>query len=82
MRRGLFFFFFFFFLLFTFQNHSNLFWVYQNGNFLPGKRLFKPGKKSRKMTLPPPKIFPVTPLWIRYNEIAKTLYTDENLKGD
>ena len=31
MRRGLF----FFFLLFTFQNNKNLFWVYQNGNFLP-----------------------------------------------
>ena len=30
-------FYFIFFLLFTFQNHLNLFWVYQNGNFLPGK---------------------------------------------
>ena len=30
---------FFFFLLFTFQNDENLFWVYQNGNFLPGKRI-------------------------------------------
>ena len=28
---------FFFFLLFTFENDGNLFWVYQNGNFLPGK---------------------------------------------
>ena len=26
----------FFFLLFTFENDENLFWVYQNGNFLPG----------------------------------------------
>ena len=28
-------------LLFTFQNHQNLFWVYQNGNFLPGKKIRK-----------------------------------------
>ena len=26
-------------LVFTFQNHWNLFWVYQNGNFLPGKSI-------------------------------------------
>ena len=31
-------FFFFFFSLFTFKNHWNLFWVNQNGNFLPGKK--------------------------------------------
>ena len=30
---------FFFFLLFTFKNHWNLFWVNQNGNFLPGKSI-------------------------------------------
>ena len=40
MSRGpFFFFFFFFFLLFTFQNDKNLFWVYQNGNFLSGKSI-------------------------------------------
>ena len=50
------------FLLLTFQNHSNLFWVYQNGNFFTGKKHFMPGKKSGKMTLPPQKNFPVTPL--------------------
>ena len=33
------FFFFFFFLLFTFENDENLFWVYQNGKFLPGKNI-------------------------------------------
>ena len=41
-KRGedlFFFFFFFFFLLFTFENDENLFWVYQNGNFLPGKSI-------------------------------------------
>ena len=32
--RGLFF---FCFLLFTFENDENLFWIYQNGNFLPEK---------------------------------------------
>ena len=49
------FFFFFFFLLFTFENDENLFWVYQNGTFLPGK-------KSGKMNLPLQKNMPVTPL--------------------
>ena len=29
--------FFFSFFLFTFENDVNLFWVYQNENFLPGK---------------------------------------------
>ena len=26
-------------LLFTFENDGNLLWVYQNGNFLPGKSI-------------------------------------------
>ena len=39
-----------------------MFWVYQNGNFLPGKSISPPGKKSGKMTLPPQKNMPVTPL--------------------
>ena len=30
--------------------------------FSTGKKHFTPGKKSGKMTLPPQKIFPVTPL--------------------
>ena len=56
MRRGLFFFvfvFFFLFLLFTFENHSNFFWVYQNGNFLPGKIISTPVKKSGKNDFAP-----------------------------
>ena len=57
-----FFFFFFFFLLFTFEKDGNLFWVYQNGKFLPGKKHFTPGKKSGKMTFPPQKNMPVAPL--------------------
>ena len=64
-KRGedLFFFFFFFsFLLFIFEKDGNLFWVYQNGNFLPGKSHFHAGKKSGKMTLLPQKNMPVTPL--------------------
>ena len=53
--------FFFFFLLFTFENDGNLFWIYQNGNFLPGKYISRRGKKSGKMTLPPQKNMPVRP---------------------
>ena len=53
MRRGFFFSFLFTFNLFTFQNHWNLFWVYQNGNFVPGKRILRQEKYSGKMTLPP-----------------------------
>ena len=38
---------------------GNLFWVYQNGNFLLGKSISLREKKSGKMTVPPPplKIF-------------------------
>ena len=60
---GFFFFFFFFFLLFTFQNHWNLFRVYQNGKFLPGKIIFHAGSKSGKVTLPPMKNIHLTPLY-------------------
>ena len=55
IKRGelfFFFFFFFFFLLFTFENDGNLFWVHQNGNFLPGKA-FHAGKKIRKNDFAP-----------------------------
>ena len=48
-----FYFSFFFSLLFTFLKHWNLFWVYQNGNFYQEKT-FHVGKKSEKVTLPPP----------------------------
>ena len=61
IKRGevLFFFFFFFFWLFTFENGGNLYWVYQNGNFVTGKKHFTQGKKSGKMTLPPQKNMPL-----------------------
>ena len=49
---------FFLFIFFTFQNHWNLFWVYQNGNFLPGKSISHRGK-SGKMTLTPLKNIPL-----------------------
>ena len=52
----------FFFLLFTFENDGNLFWVYQNGNFLPVKSISRRKKKSGKVTLPHQKNMPVTPL--------------------
>ena len=48
---------FFFLWLFTFENNGNLFWVYQNMNFLLGK-------KSGKITLPPQKNMPIMPLTI------------------
>ena len=44
-------FFFFSFFLFTFQNHWHLFWAYQNGNFLPGKKITQ--GKIRKNDFPP-----------------------------
>ena len=37
---------------FTFQNDWNLFWVYQNGNFLPGKSISR-REKIRKNAFPP-----------------------------
>ena len=37
-----------FFLLFTFENDENLFWVYQNGNFLPGKSISRREKNQEK----------------------------------
>ena len=40
------------FLLFTFQNDWGLFWVYQNGNFLPGKSVCA-GEKIRKNDFAP-----------------------------
>ena len=63
-RWGAFFFFFFFFFFFTFENDRNLFWVYQNGYFLPGKSISRREKKSGKMTLPPQKTCLLRP-WVR-----------------
>ena len=57
-----FFFFFFFFLLFSFENDGNLFLGLPKWKFSTGKKHFTPGKKSGKMTLPPQKSMPVTPL--------------------
>ena len=51
------------FFLLTFQNDYDLFWVYQNGNFLLGKN-------QAKMTLPPQKNCPVTPLMINITPIV------------
>ena len=55
-RWGPFFFFFFFFLLFTFENDENLFWVYQNGNFLPGKSTSRRETNEEKWLCPLRKI--------------------------
>ena len=50
---GPFFFFFFFFLSLSLFKTTNLFWVYQNGNFLPGKSILRRGKNQEKWLLPP-----------------------------
>ena len=50
-----------FFFFFTFH-FSKVFCVYQNGNFLLGKGISCWEKKSGKMTLPPLKNTPLTPL--------------------
>ena len=53
-------FFFFFFLLF--QNDENLFWVYENGNFLPRKSISLREKNQEKLLCPPSeKIFLLRP---------------------
>ena len=62
IKRGEDLFFFFFFLLFTFENNRNLFLGLPKWEFSTGKKHFMPGKKSGKMTLPPQKNMPVTPL--------------------
>ena len=51
-------------MLVTFWNHWNLFGVYQNGQFLPGKGIFHAGRKSRKVTLLPLKNIALTPLTV------------------
>ena len=56
MRRRLFVF------LFTFQNHWNMFWVYQNGNFLPGKGISHRAKNQERYLCPLWKNIPLTPL--------------------
>ena len=58
MSRGpFFFFFFFFFFAFTFENDENLFWGYQNRNFLPGKSISPREKKIRKNDFAPSEKF-------------------------
>ena len=52
-------------LLFAFRKPLELFQGLPKWKFLPGKYLSHTGKKSGKVTLPPPlKIFPVTPLFV------------------
>ena len=51
-----------FFFSFHFSKPLKLFWVYQNGNFLPGESISR-REKSGKMTLPPLKNVPLTSLF-------------------
>ena len=64
--------FFFFFLLFTFENNRNLFWVYQNGNFLPGKNISCWGKNQEKWLCPLRKICLLRP-WIHLVHTSNSL---------
>ena len=66
MSKGPFFFFFFFFFCFSLFKTTeiwNLFWVYQNGNFLPGKSISRREKNLEKWLCPLWKIFPICP-WV------------------
>ena len=56
------------------QSCNNLFWVYQNGNFLPGKKASRRVKKSEKITLPPQKNVPVTPLLLKLGYVDKNMF--------
>ena len=56
----------FFLLCITFEIDENLFWVYQNGNFLPGKNISCQKKIRKNYFAPPPqKNMPVMPLAVR-----------------
>ena len=56
--------FFFFVVALHFQNEENLFWGYQNRNFLPGKSISRQEKNQEKWLCPLRKNFPVMPLHI------------------
>ena len=66
---------FFFFLLFTFENDKNLFWVYQNGNLLPGKSISRREKNQEKWLRPLRKICLLRPCIHLYLTKKKSLYT-------
>ena len=67
MRWGEALFFFFFFFAFHFSKQLKFVLGVPKWKFSTGKNAFHAGKKSGKMTLPPQKNFPVTPLsWWRY----------------
>ena len=62
VRPFFFFFFFFFFFAFHFWKRRKFVLGLPKWEFSTGKKHFTPGKKSGKMTLPPQKNMPVTPL--------------------
>ena len=68
----LFFFLFFFFFAFIFENHWNLFWIYQNRNFLPGKSISRRGKNQEKWFCPLWKVFLLHP-WSQIREVNNRL---------
>ena len=68
MRKGL-----FFFLCFSLFKTCNLFWYYQNGNFLPGKSISRREKNQEKLLCPLWKIF-LLHLCIVMNTYIQKLY--------
>ena len=58
--------------LFSFQNHWNLVWVYQNGNFLPGKTISRREKIQEKLLAPSWKIFLLRP-WLLLVRVMRVM---------
>ena len=68
------------FWLFTFEDDENLFWVYQNGNSLPGKNISHREKNQEKWLCPLRKICLLCPcFWPIVKE--NLLYSDNNQGG-
>ena len=58
---------FFFFLLFFFESDGNLFWVYHNGNFLPGKSISRREKNQENDFAPSEKYACYAPVYSMQN---------------
>ena len=72
--------FFFFFFAFYFSKPLKFVLGLPKWKFSTGKKHFTPGKKSEKMTLPPQKNLPVTPLYeISHIYFCDILYTSNTI---
>ena len=73
-------FFFFFFCFSLLKTDENLFWVYQNGNFLPGKSISRREKNQEKWLCPLRKICLLRPcLWARVVKIIRAGFMNRRL---